>query len=58
MLPVAIKTPKNFTIIREHVQKSLDKNDYLYDFLKDEKELKFFIKNNLAKATESGKILN
>lgn len=48
---------KEFAIIREHVQKSLDKNDYLYDFLKDEKELKFFIKNNLAKATESGKIL-
>lgn len=48
---------KEFAIIRERVQKSLDKNDYLYDFLKDEKELKFFIKNNLAKATESGKIL-
>ena len=48
---------KEFSIIRERVQKSLDKNDYLYDFLKDEKELKFFIKNNLAKATESGKIL-
>ena len=48
---------KEFSIIRERVQKSLDKNNYLYDFLKDEKELKFFIKNNLAKATESGKIL-
>lgn len=48
---------KEFAIIREHVQKSLEKNNYLYDFLKDEKELKFFIKNNLAKATESGKIL-
>lgn len=48
---------KEFAIIRERVQKSLEKNNYLYDFLKDEKELKFFIKNNLAKATESGKIL-
>ena len=43
MLPVAIKTPKNLQLL-ENVFKSLEKNDYLYDFLKDEKELKFFIK--------------
>ncbi len=48
---------KEFALIKERIEKSLDKNNYVYDYLKDEKELKFFIKNNLAKATESGKIL-
>ena len=48
---------KEFGIIRERIEKSFDKNHYVYDFLKDESELQFFIKNNLARATESGKIL-
>lgn len=51
------QTTKEFVIIKEKIEKSLEKNNYVYDYLKDEKELKFFIKNNLAKATESGKIL-
>ena len=48
---------KEFGIIKERIATSLHKNHYVYDFEKDEKELQFFIKNNLAKATESGKIL-
>lgn len=51
------QTTKEFGIIKEKIENALDKNNYVYDYLKDEKELKFFIKNNLAKATESGKIL-
>lgn len=48
---------KEFGIIKERIEQSLHQNHYVYDFIKDEKELQFFIKNNLAKATESGKIL-
>ena len=48
---------KEFKIIKEKIEKSLHKNKYEYDFLKQENELQFFIKNNIAKATESGKIL-
>jgi len=48
---------KEFAIVKERIEKSLNNNHYVYDFLKDEKELQFFIKNNIAKATESGKIL-
>ena len=48
---------KEFKLIRERIEKSLHQNHYIYDFLKDERELKFFIKNNIAKATEAGKIL-
>ena len=45
MLPVAIKNTKEFSIIRERVQKSLDKNDYLYDFSKKmKKNLNFSLK--------------
>ncbi len=47
---------KEFGIIKAQIYKSLQENHYLYDFEKDEAELKFFIKNNIAKATESGKI--
>lgn len=50
-------TTKEFLLIKERIEKSLSKQHYLYDFSKDEKELKFFIKNNIAKATEAGKIL-
>ncbi len=48
---------KEFKLIKDKIEKSLHQNHYVYDFLKDEKELQFFIKNNIAKATESGKIL-
>jgi hypothetical protein len=47
---------KEFNIIKAQIYNSLQENHYLYDFEKDEAELKFFIKNNIAKATETGKI--
>ena len=48
---------KEFKLIKERIEANLHKNHYVYDFIKDERELQFFIKNNIAKATESGKIL-
>ena len=48
---------REFLLIKERIEKSLHENHYIYDFIDDEKELHFFIKNNIAKATESGKIL-
>ena len=48
---------KEFLLIKERIEKALHQNHYVFDFFKDEKELLFFIKNNIAKATESGKIL-
>lgn len=54
-------TPSNhetreFNLIKERIELTLKQNTYIYDFQKDEKELKFFIANNIAKATESSKI--
>ena len=47
---------KEFKLIKNRIEETLKQNQYVYDFLKDEKELKHFIKNNVAKATESAKI--
>lgn len=47
---------KEFKIIKECIEKALQQNHYLYDFQKNESELHFFVKNNIAKATEAGKI--
>lgn len=47
---------KEFKLIKERIEKTLKQNSYVYDYQKDEKELKHFIKNNIAKATETGKI--
>lgn len=47
---------KEFKLIKERIEKTLKQNTYVYDYQKDEKELKHFIKNNVAKATEIGKI--
>lgn len=48
---------KEFQLIKNRIEKSFHQNKYVYDFLKEEKELQFFIKNNIGNATESGKIL-
>jgi hypothetical protein len=48
---------KEFHLIKDRIEHSLFENHYLYNFITDENELQFFIKNNIAKATESGKIL-
>ncbi len=47
---------KEFGIIKDRIEQSLHKNHYVYDFEKDEKELQFFIKNNIAKTTLDAKI--
>lgn len=54
-------TPSNhetneFKLIKERIEATLKKNSSIYDYQTDEKELKFFIANNIAKATETSKI--
>ena len=48
---------KEFEIIKSYAEKAFEENHYIYDFIRDEKELKHFIKFNISKGTESGKIL-
>ena len=47
---------KEFLLIKERIESILDKNTYVYDYEKDEKELQTFIKNNVAKATTTSKL--
>jgi len=47
---------KEFKLIKERVEATLKQNTYVYDYQKDETELKHFIANNIAKATEISKI--
>lgn len=47
---------KEFKLIKERVETILKQNTSVYDYLKDEKELKHFITNNVAKSTETSKI--
>ena len=47
---------KEFKLIKNRVEDTLKQNANIYDFEKDTKELKFFINNNIAKATETAKI--
>ena len=47
---------KEFKLIKERVESTLKQNTYIYDYQKDEKELKTFITNNVAKATVINKI--
>ncbi|MEZ4893058.1 MAG: hypothetical protein R2778_08575 [Saprospiraceae bacterium] len=47
---------KEFKLIKERVESILEQNTYVYEYLKDEKDLKYFIANNVAKATETSKI--
>ena len=44
---------KEFKLIKERVETTLKKSTHTYDYEKDTKELKFFIANNIAKATDS-----
>ena len=43
-------------MIAERIEKTLKQKTYVYDYIQDEKELKLFISNNVAKATEVSKI--
>jgi hypothetical protein len=47
---------KEFKIIKTRVEETLKKSTYIYDYQNDEKELKYFIANNITKATESNKL--
>ena len=49
-------TTKEFVQIKNRIEATLKKSSYIFDFQDDEKELKIFIKNNIAKATENSKI--
>jgi len=47
---------KEFKLIKERIEENLKQKSYVYDYLKDEKELRHFISNNIAKATETSRI--
>ncbi|TAH02029.1 MAG: hypothetical protein EAZ15_06040 [Sphingobacteriales bacterium] len=47
---------KEFKLIKDRIQATLKSNSYVYDYQKDEKDLKAFIANNIANATETSKI--
>ncbi len=47
---------KEFKLIKERIETFLKTKTYVFDYQKDEKELKTFIKNNVAKATTKSKI--
>jgi hypothetical protein len=47
---------KEFLLIKTRIESILQKEMYQFDYLEDEKELQFFIKNNLGKAISNAKI--
>ncbi len=47
---------KEFQLIKERIEATIKKNSYVFDYEKDAKDLKTFIKNNIAKSTERSKI--
>ncbi len=47
---------KEFKLIKDRIESTLNDNTYIYDYLNDENELKTFIANNIAKSTEENKI--
>lgn len=47
---------KEFQLIKERIESILKVKTYVFDYQKDEKELKTFIKNNVANATTKSKI--
>lgn len=47
---------KEFILIKERIEATLKQKTYIYDYEKQEKELRAFIKNNVAKATTASKI--
>lgn len=47
---------KEFQLIKERIEATLKRNTFIYDYQKDEKDLKTFIANNIAKATTVNKL--
>lgn len=47
---------KEFRLIKERIESTLKENTYIFDYEKDDKELRIFIKDNIANATTISKI--
>jgi hypothetical protein len=47
---------KEFQLIKQRIEETLKKHAYIYDYLKDDKDLITFIKDNVAKATTTSKL--
>jgi hypothetical protein len=47
---------KEFLLIKERIETNLQQNTFVFDYQKDEKDLEFFIKNNIAKSTSTSKL--
>lgn len=47
---------KEFRLIKERIESTLKENTYVFDYEKDDKELRTFIKDNIANATTTSKI--
>lgn len=47
---------REFKLIKDRIEAILEQHTYIYDYQTDEKDLKTFIANNIAKATEVSKI--
>jgi hypothetical protein len=47
---------KEFLLIKERIEATLNEYTFIFDYEKDEKELQHFIKNNIANATTTSKL--
>ena len=47
---------KEFELIQTRIEQTLAQNTHVYEYEKDEAELRFFIKNNVAQAIQTSKI--
>ncbi|SDE73125.1 hypothetical protein [Riemerella columbipharyngis] len=47
---------KEFQLIKQRIEQTLQKKTYAFDYEKDEKQLRFFISKNIAKATQNIKV--
>ena len=47
---------KEFKLVKQRIEETLQQNTYIYDYIEDEKDLKHFIANNISNATQTAKI--
>ncbi len=47
---------KEFKLIKQRIEATLQQDTYVYDYLNDAQDLQFFIANNIANATQTSKI--
>lgn len=55
-VPPSNRDTKEFKLISERIKNILNQNSDIYDFIKDERELKLFIKNILSNTNSSSKL--